>query len=778
MSPTVCIEVGEQGAEDSQGPGAAARRGRRRLEPVAATFAEHLQALDDEALASLLTLRREVCTEPLPADFSRLADRLCTSPSLVKALCQADSDAMEVARAVVVLGSDTDRRAIADLLDAEADLVDRAVDRLVELGMVWPDGARLRLPDRLVEHFSAGIGGSEEINRLARAIRVEELKVLADAHGVATAGLRKPELVTGLAEALADRRAVADRIRALDARHQRRLLDMLVGEADRYTNHLDNVERALMERGIIVQAGYRMVVPREVAIAAWLTVAHVAGPPTLPPTRPDTAAAAGAAQEFLRHARLVLDHARSAPIAALKSGGIGKRERSRLVKSLELPDDEQLTLVIDLASATGLLGAGSQGYTTTDRYPAWRAAPAARRWATLVDAWYRQPHASVRRVDPDGTELTPPLASTVDSSALRHALVRATRDGGSLSSALDRIDWFAPFFDTGSWRDATVAAAVDEAVRLGLAEGDGLTPLGRALGSVDAPALAEAAEPHLGDVACQVLLQSDLTAVVTGTPDDAGLGLLSDAADVETRGAATVYRFSPGAIRRALDGGWSAEGLLAGLRSLSGTDLPQPLDYLVRDAARVHGSIRVHDVRTCVIAEESIVEELAHARTLRKLGWRRLTPTVLASAEPPQVALSLLRGAGYSPVLDDGSGAVAVERTEVEPVAPDEPIATSRIDPAEVVRRLRVTPDHADSTTMVSLAQLNGRLSADELDLLAHALDHQEPVHITYRVTSGTVTERAITPTRLMHRWLISWCHLRNDDREFTVSSILAVRPA
>ena len=486
----------------------------------------------------------------------------------------------------------------------------------------------------------------------------------------------------------------------------------------------------------------------------------------------------GTAQEFLRHARLVLDHARSAPIAGLKSGGIGKRERTRLVKSLELPDDEQLTLVIGLASAVEVLGGGRLGYTTTDRYPAWRGASAARRWAALVDAWYTLPHPSVRRVEPDGSELAPPLASAVDSSALRHALLRATCDGGSLQMAADEIGWFAAFFDGGPWRDAVVVAAFDEALRLGLAEGDGLTPLGKALSSGDASALAEVAEPHLADVTCQVLLQSDLTAVVTGTPDDAGLGLLTDAADVETRGAATVYRFSPRGIRRALDLGWTAESLLAGLRTLAGTDLPQPLDYLVRDAARVHGSIRVHDVRTCVVAEEALVEELAHARTLRKLGWRRLAPTVLASAEPPQVALSLLRDAGYSPVLDDGSGAVAVERTPVEPVAPDELIMTPRIDPTEVVRRLHVTPETADSPTMMTLAQLNGGLSADELDLLAHALDHEEPVHITYRVNSGAVTDRAITPKRLMHRWLVSWCHLRNDDREFTVSSILAVRPA
>ena len=72
---------------------------------MAATFAEYLHGLNDEALASLLTLRRDVCAEPLPADFSRLADRLCTSASLVKVLGHADRDAMEVARAVVVLGA-------------------------------------------------------------------------------------------------------------------------------------------------------------------------------------------------------------------------------------------------------------------------------------------------------------------------------------------------------------------------------------------------------------------------------------------------------------------------------------------------------------------------------------------------------------------------------------------------------------------------------------------------------------------------------------------------
>ncbi|MDL5160181.1 helicase-associated domain-containing protein [Actinomycetospora sp. Odt1-22] len=253
--------------------------------------------------------------------------------------------------------------------------------------------------------------------------------------------------------------------------------------------------------------------------------------------------------------------------------------------------------------------------------------------------------------------------------------------------------------------------------------------------------------------------------------------MLTEAADVETRGAATVYRFSSRSVRHALDQGWTAEGLLAGLRALA-PDVPQPLDYLVHDAARVHGSVRVHEVRTCVVAEEPLATELAAARALRKLGWRRITPTVLGSGQTPATVLAMLRDAGYSPVLDDGSGAVSVERAAVEPVDAFEPITTPGLQPAEVVRRLREGPTGAEHPTSHTLAQLSGRLTPDELDLLAHSLDRHEPVHITYRVNSGSVTERAITPERLYGPWITAWCHLRNDRRDFTVSSILAVTPA
>ena len=266
---------------------------------------------------------------------------------------------------------------------------------------------------------------------------------------------------------------------------------------------------------------------------------------------------------------MVLDHARSTPLTALKSGGIGARERARLAKKLGFP-----TTSSSCWSSTSLRGGAPRrrphGYTTTDRYPEWWAETAARRWADLAAAWWTMPAVGVPG-EPDDTQCLPRsrcawtrAPSARRSWSGRHGVARA---------AVDEIGWFAPFFGAGSWERSAAAAAVDEAVRMGLAEGDSLGPLGVALSSSDR--LVEVAARYLGDHDCQVLLQSDLTAVVSGAPDDEGLRLFTDAADVEARGVATVYRFSPRSVRRALDLGWTAETLLAGLERLA-AEVPQP----------------------------------------------------------------------------------------------------------------------------------------------------------------------------------------------------------
>jgi hypothetical protein len=115
-------------------------------------------------------------------------------------------------------------------------------------------------------------------------------------------------------------------------------------------------------------------VPREVAVAAWLAenATGLTGRPEISMVGAKAAdvrmAAQAAAREAVRALTTLLDEAGRTPIAALKKGGVGARERGRLAKRLAIPDDA-LPLWIDVAYAAGLLGEVAGGYAPTGDYP-------------------------------------------------------------------------------------------------------------------------------------------------------------------------------------------------------------------------------------------------------------------------------------------------------------------------------------------------------------------------------------------------------------------------
>ena len=60
---------------------------------------------------------------------------------------------------------------------------------------------------------------------------------------------------------------------------------------------------------------------------------------------------------------------------------------------------------------------------------------------------------------------------------------------------------------------------------------------------------------------------------------------------------------------------------------------------------------------------------------------------------------------------------------------------------------------------------------------LAFAIDQQVPVKITYRSASGGITTRVISEIEMVNGLLYAWCHLRDDDRVFSIDRIQAVAP-
>ena len=776
---------------------------------TAGSFAEYLSGLDEASLTALLQARTDVLIEPVPRGFVQLAQRLGGADSLVAASRRLNRDTVVVGQAIAALGEAATVPEVARLLGAAEHAVRDAVAQLYGRGLAWTNTGTLCLPERLEAHWSAEIGGGRPVAKIARSVLADELRAAAEALGIEAGGLRKPELIAGLSEAMADAGSMVAVVAGLPRPARTRLDELGRGYFDIYYGY-DGPRRPgvgdptglLIKAGLLLRANGHPELPREVAVAAWLAERDLllTGRPDVPRAGVDEAAvrptAQAAAQEALRALTTLLDGARTNPIVALKKGGVGPRERKRLAARLSIPEDV-LVLWIDLAYAAGLLGLGDGGYAPTSGYAEWRAAEPGRQWATLANAWFALEHAPLSRELQGDKEHPPPLPLGSAAGALRRALLVATRGGLSVRGTGTEIDWFFPLHGyDAALRANKVAAAVREAELLGVVATDRVTELGEHLLAVadaavgDAVAeLARRCGPLLPEASCSVILQSDLTAVVSGRPSVSVSRLLAASAASEGRGTAGIWRFTPASIRAALDAGWRAEDLLAELKAVSNRALPQPLEYLITDAGRRHGHVRVRGMRSCVVADEATITEIVHTRSLEKLHLSRLAPTVASSPFDLDDVLAKLRAAGLSPVAEDALGTVIIEARH-EHQAPTTAIRTAPTRPraqlgaVDLARQLtadprgETAPGANGSDTFDLLSQLNPHLDDAELELLSDAVEHHHDVLIAYRNKSGGRTVRLIQPRQLYGRWLDSWCHLRNAQRDFTIANIESVAPA
>lgn len=761
------------------------------------SFARYLSTLDKETLVRLLDARPDVRREPVPSGFRQLAQRLGGAGSVVPALHTLCRDTIVTGEAVAVLGDAATVPAVAALLGTGEQAVRDEVAVLCGAGLAWTEGEIVHLPAVLREHWTADVGGGRPAVKLAGSVLVDELRACLSALGIEAEGLRKADLVARLGEVMADPRSLADVIRGLSKQARVRLDELRLGDFGSMfgfgapRGRVDPTD-LLVRAGLVLRANRRPEVPREVAVAAWL-VEHdlrLTGRPAVGEAAglPATAAIA-AAREAVRAVTTLLDEAGRKPIAALKKGGVGTRERGRLAQQLGISDDV-LVLWIDLAFAAGLLGMVDGGYAPTGAYANWREAAPGARWAVLAVAWHGIEHAPLMREIDGGRELPPPLPLMSMAGHMRRAMLREARAGISVRGVGAEIDWFCPLhgYEPGA-RDEKIAAAVREAELLGVVAGDRVTDLGEAvLAAIETgeDVVADAAGrcvALLPEAECTVILQSDLTAVVTGQPSSAVSRLFAAAAVNEARGDAAIWRFTPASVRAALDAGWSADDLLAELAAVAARAVPQPLEYLVNDAARRHGQVRVRETRSVVVADEALATEILNIRELAKLRLSRVAPTVLTSPYQPAHVLERLRAAGLSPVAEKADGTTVVER-RAEHRAEEVDIAATRpmVDAAELARRLFADPDGDRdvpmSKTLELIAQLNPHLDEAELVLLSHAVDNQDDVLISYVDKNGSHTVRQIRPHQLYDRWLDSFCYLRNADREFSVANIESVAPA
>ncbi len=279
-----------------------------------------------------------------------------------------------------------------------------------------------------------------------------------------------------------------------------------------------------------------------------------------------------------------------------------------------------------------------------------------------------------------------------------------------------------------------------------------------------------------------MLLQADLTAVAPGPLEPDLARRLQVAAEVESRGGATVYRFTAPSVRRALDVGWTAAELHAFVAGVSRTPVPQPLTYLIDDTARTYGTVRVGHAEAFVRADDeaALTELLAHPQAA-SLGLRRLAPTVRhqhrAARRPAPPAARAGRGTRRR-----GARRLAARRPTRRPARPD---ARGSAAASE-----RATRESASVARVVAAIRAGDRAVAERPAGLpgpdARRLDDGAAAgrRVPRRpCSSGTSTTTAPAPsassTRSASRagWLTALDHRSEEIRTFAVHRITSVTP-
>ncbi|WP_424463084.1 helicase-associated domain-containing protein [Pseudoclavibacter helvolus] len=233
--------------------------------------------------------------------------------------------------------------------------------------------------------------------------------------------------------------------------------------------------------------------------------------------------------------------------------------------------------------------------------------------------------------------------------------------------------------------DDPVSHATPQTELLGLTVEGQLSELGLLLAQDDldgASALLESALPEDVD---GVYLQPDLSIIAPGPLTPADEQALQAVASLERRGLASSYRLSEASVTHALGTGLSISDVEATLSRLSLTGIPQPVEYLLREASNRHGRVRVreHPVRpgTIVTSDDpALMDALKVDAAVAPLGLRQSGEGALVSSASRDTVVLMLLDARYPASAENAEG-------ELVPLRPRETAPPRELRPSDTALR-------------------------------------------------------------------------------------------
>ena len=497
---------------------------------------------------------------------------------------------------------------------------------------------------------------------------------------------------------------------------------------------------------------------------------------------------------FLRWVEEVLNFWAQDPPTALRSGGLGVRDLKALALHIGV-DESCAAFVAELCYISALLTIDPDDrILPTTNFDIWLTQRPSDKWLTLVSAWLSTSRVSglagnedSKNVAPLGPELDRVNAASVRSLVL--SLLQDHRDGAITPDSMVAIaSWHRPSKRIGGIHPSHILFTLRESEWLGVTGQGVISDYGLALvkqGSL------EQIDSDLPEDVDHILIQSDNTAIAPGPLAQEIAQAMALLADVESRGGATVFRFTDSTIRRALDHGKTGDEIARFLKATSKTPMPQPLEYLITDVAKKHGKLRVGSTTSFIRCEDqSVIVAILSDKKLDGMGFRRIAAEVLISELEVDDAVNVLRNAGYLPAVEDSKGIllsgtrIMRSQSKARP-----PRIVGEIDtPTDIVlegavRVLRTgeKSSHRQSTlrniSSSALGELPRSTANETLELLSHHLTHSadKSLSIGYADNNGLISHRIVDPLKLSAGTLVARDHATGEITTFRIARITGV---